>query len=83
MNNAVADAEELGKFGDISDEESCLIVLIICFVPVFVLFFFFFFSLSSIVTTAHHRLCCNVGSKSRGAVCKWLLLVAACCFASP
>ena len=42
MNNAVTDAEELGKFGDISDEvlfnySFLFIALIICFVVVVVL----------------------------------------------
>ena len=44
MNNAVADAEELGGFGDISDEESCLNTPFFSSHN-FVLFrFFFFFS---------------------------------------
>ena len=39
MNNAVADAEELGKFRDISDEEqSCLTVYSFPFIALIILF---------------------------------------------
>ena len=56
MNNAAADREELGKFEDISNEESGLTTPFVLYLSLY----FVSILLNSIVkTTVHRRLCCT------------------------